>query len=147
MDCIAIFDDVLIPWDRVFIDGGGPAARDVCNQLRPRDGTVAVQTAARTLSSLEFFCGLAMQLADAVGIDNFLHVQEKLGECLLELEIFRGSFYGSEALATETTKRCVVCSSALFSCGKSSGSKGVSKNRGDYPNSRSGRLLLCAEFR
>ena len=101
MDCIAIFDDVLIPWDRVFIDGGGPAARDVCNQLRPRDGTVAVQTAARTLSSLEFFCGLAMQLADAVGIDNFLHVQEKLGECLLELEIFRGSFYGSEALATE----------------------------------------------
>ena len=101
MDCIAVFDDVLVPWDRVFIDGAGPAARDVCNQLRPRDGTVAVQTATRMLSSLEFFCGLAMRLADAVGIDGFLHIQEKLGELLLELEAFRAAYYGAEAMARE----------------------------------------------
>lgn len=101
MDCIAVFDDVLVPWDRVFIDGGGAAARDVCNQLRPRDGTVAVQTGARMLSSLEFFCGLAIRLADAVAIDQFLHVQEKLGDMLLELEAFRAAFYGAEALARE----------------------------------------------
>lgn len=99
MDCIAIFDDVLVPWDRVFIDGGGPAARDVVNQLRPRDGTVAVQTAARMLSNLEFFSGLAMRLADAVGISGFLHLQEKMGELLIELETFRAAFYGAEALA------------------------------------------------
>lgn len=99
MDCIAIFDDVLVPWDRVFIDGGGAAARDVVNQLRPRDGTVAVQTAARMLSNLEFFSGLAMRLADAVGIDGFLHIQEKLGDLLIELETFRAAFYGAEALA------------------------------------------------
>ena len=101
MDCIAVFDDVLVPWERVFIDGGGPAARSVCNQLRPRDGTVAVQTASRMLSSLEFFCGLAMRLADAVGIDGFLHIQEKLGELLIELEAFRAAFYGAEAMAAE----------------------------------------------
>ncbi len=99
MDCIAIFDDVLVPWDRVFMDGGGPGARDVANQLRPRDGTVAVQTATRMLSNLEFFCGLAMRLADAVGIDGFLHLQEKLGELLIELETFQATFYGAEALA------------------------------------------------
>ncbi|MDG2114994.1 MAG: 4-hydroxyphenylacetate 3-hydroxylase N-terminal domain-containing protein, partial [Actinomycetota bacterium] len=99
MDCIAVFDDVLVPWDRVFIDGGGSAARAVCNQLRPRDGTVAVQTSSRMLSSLEFFCGLAMRIADAVAIDGFLHVQEKLGELLIELEAFRAAFYGAEALA------------------------------------------------
>ncbi len=99
MDCIAIFDDVLVPWDRVFIDGASPEARNVCNQLRPRDGTVAVQTAARMLSNLEFYCGLAMRLADAVGISGFLHLQEQLGELLIELETFRSSFYGAEALA------------------------------------------------
>jgi 4-hydroxyphenylacetate 3-monooxygenase oxygenase component len=99
MDCIAIFDDVLVPWERLFIDGASATARDVCNQLRPRDGTVAVQTAARMLSNLEFFCGLAMRLADAVGITGFLHLQEKIGEMLLELEVFRAGFYGSEALA------------------------------------------------
>ncbi|MDH3681381.1 MAG: 4-hydroxyphenylacetate 3-hydroxylase [Acidimicrobiia bacterium] len=101
MDCIAVFDDVLVPWDRVFVDGGGPAAREVCNRIRPRDGTVAVQTSARMLSSLEFLCGLAMRLADAVGIDEFLHVQEKLGELLIELEGFRAAFYGAESLASE----------------------------------------------
>ena len=101
MDCIAIFDDVLVPWERVLVDGGGEAARGVVNELRPRDGTVAVQTAARMLSSLEFFCGLAMRLADAVGIDGYLHIQEKLGEILLELETFRACFYGAEALAKE----------------------------------------------
>ncbi len=99
MDCIAIFDDVLVPWERVFIDGASDAARDVCNQLRPRDGTVAVQTAARMLSNLEFLCGLAMRLADAVGISGFLHLQEKMGEMLIELECFKAAFYGSEAMA------------------------------------------------
>ena len=99
MDCIAVFDDVLVPWDRVFIDGAGPAAAQVVNQLRPRDGIVAVQTAARMLANLEFFCGLAMRLADAVGINGFLHIQEKLGEILRELEIFRACFYGAEAMA------------------------------------------------
>ena len=99
MDCIAVFDDVLIPWERVFIDGGGSGAAEVCNQLRPRDGIVAVQTASRMLANLEFFCGLAMQLGDAVGITGFLHVQEKLGEIIQELEVFRACYYGAEALA------------------------------------------------
>ncbi|MFN0089973.1 MAG: 4-hydroxyphenylacetate 3-hydroxylase family protein [Acidimicrobiales bacterium] len=98
MDCIAVFDDVVVPWERVFIDGT-EAARDVCNSLRPRDGVVAVQTSARMLSNLEFFCGLAMRLADATGVAEFLHIQEKLGEMLTELESFRAAFYGAEALA------------------------------------------------
>ena len=38
-----------------------------------------------------------MRLADAIGITGFLHVQEKLGEMLLELEAFRAGFYGAEA--------------------------------------------------
>jgi 4-hydroxyphenylacetate 3-monooxygenase oxygenase component len=99
MDCIAIFDDVLVPWDRVLVDGGSDVARDICNQLRPRDGTVAVQTCSRMLSQLEFFCGLAMRLADATAVDSFLHVQEKLGELVIELELFRAAYYGGEALA------------------------------------------------
>ena len=100
MDCVAVFDDVLVPWDRVFIDGSD-ASRDICNELRPREGVVAVQTAARMLANLEFFCGLAMRLADATGINGFLHIQEKLGEMLDELELFRACFYGAEALGKE----------------------------------------------
>ena len=99
MDCIAIFDDVVVPWERVFIDGGSSKARDLCNDMPRRGGSVVVQTAARMLSQIEFFCGLAMRLADSTGITGFLHVQEKLGEMLTELELFRAAFYGAEAMA------------------------------------------------
>jgi len=100
MDCIAVFDDVLVPWDRVIIDGG-PGAREVAND--PMNSGVATggQTAARMLSQMEFFCGLGMKVADAVGITGFLHIQEKLGEMLSNLEVARTVFYGAEAMAVE----------------------------------------------
>jgi aromatic ring hydroxylase len=60
-----------------------------------------MQTAARMLSQLEFFCGLAMKLADAIGITGFLHIQEKLGEMLSHMEVARAVFYGSEAMAQQ----------------------------------------------
>ncbi len=100
MDCIAVFDDVLVPWDRVVIDGG-PGSREVANEPGVAGVMITSQTSARMLSQMEFFCGLALRLADAVGITGFLHIQEKLGEMLSNLEIARTVFYGSEALAVE----------------------------------------------
>src|SRR5438094_733206 len=67
-----------------------------------------VQTSARLLSQLEFFCGLAMRLADAIGITGFLHVQEKLGEMLSQMEIARAVFYGAEAMAQRLDNRVWV---------------------------------------
>jgi 4-hydroxyphenylacetate 3-monooxygenase oxygenase component len=99
MDCIAVFDDVLVPWDRVMVDGS-PGSAGIINGLGADFGALLnVQTAARMLSQLEFFCGLAMRVADAIGITGFLHVQEKLGEMLSQMEIARAVFYGSEGLA------------------------------------------------
>src|SRR3984893_1739431 len=90
MDCIAVFEDVLVPWDRVMVEGS-PGSGEI----------LTVQTSARMLSQLEFFCGLAMKLADAIGITGFLHVQEKLGEMLSHMEVARAVFYGSEAMAQQ----------------------------------------------
>jgi 4-hydroxyphenylacetate 3-monooxygenase oxygenase component len=101
MDCIAVFEDVLVPWDRVVIDGG-PGSREVANDAGGGSASVtSYQTSARMLSQMEFFCGLAMKLADAIGITGFLHIQEKLGEMLSNLEVARGVFYGSEAMAVD----------------------------------------------
>ena len=101
MDCIAVFDDVLVPWERVLVSGA-PGSAEIVNTL---GGDVIAQTnlqiAARFLSQMEFFCGLAMKLADTVGITGFLHIQEKLGEMLTHLEVGRSVFYGSEAMAQE----------------------------------------------
>jgi 4-hydroxyphenylacetate 3-monooxygenase oxygenase component len=101
MDCIAVFEDVLVPWDRVLVDGS-PGSGKIINQIGADFGALLnVQIGARMLSQLEFFCGLAMRLADAIGITGFLHVQEKLGEMLSQMEIARAVFYGSEAMATQ----------------------------------------------
>jgi anthranilate 3-monooxygenase (FAD) / 4-hydroxyphenylacetate 3-monooxygenase len=101
MDCIAIFEDVLVPWERVFVDGR-PGSREIVNSLGlERSALTGVQVEARMLSQMEFFCGLAMRLADAIGITEFLHVQEKLGEMLTHLEVARAVYYGSEAMACE----------------------------------------------
>ena len=100
MDCIAIFEDVLVPWDRIFVDGR-PGSREIVNGLGFERGSVTnLQVEARMLSQMEFFCGLAMKLADAIGITEFLHVQEKLGEMLTHLEVARAVYYGAEAMAT-----------------------------------------------
>jgi anthranilate 3-monooxygenase (FAD) / 4-hydroxyphenylacetate 3-monooxygenase len=99
MDCIAVFDDVLVPWDRVMVDGS-PGSAEIINTLGADFGALLnMQTAARMLSQLEFFSGLAMKVADAIGITGFLHVQEKLGEMLSHMEVARAVFYGSEAMA------------------------------------------------
>jgi anthranilate 3-monooxygenase (FAD) / 4-hydroxyphenylacetate 3-monooxygenase len=101
MDCIAIFDDVVVPWNRVMVDGS-PGSAAVINAMPadPRSG-ILNQTSARLLSSMEFLCGLATKVADAIGITGFLHVQEKLGEMLSWLEMMRAVFYGAEAMANE----------------------------------------------
>lgn len=101
MDCIAIFDDVLVPWDRVIIDGS-PGSGKVTNAIRHHPGGCGLlQTSSRVLSSMEFMAGLAMEVADAIGITGFLHVQEKLGEMLLELEMAKAMYFGSTAMASE----------------------------------------------
>jgi aromatic ring hydroxylase len=99
MDCIAIFEDVLVPWERVMVDGR-PGSAEIINSMgADYNALLNVQTSARMLSQLEFFCGLGMKVADAIGITGFLHVQEKLGEMLSQMEIARAVFYGAEAMA------------------------------------------------
>ena len=50
MDCIAIFEDVLVPWERVFVDGR-PGSREIVNALGlDRSALTGVQVEARMLS-------------------------------------------------------------------------------------------------
>src|SRR5205814_6802293 len=89
------------PWDRIMVDGSAGSG-DIVNALGADFGALLnVQTSARLLSQLEFFCGLAMKVADAIGITGFLHIQEKLGEMLSHMEVARAVFYGSEAMAQQ----------------------------------------------
>ncbi len=79
MDCMAIFDDVLIPWDRVF-------AFDDVELGNKNLGRVLVwrqymqQVAVKNIAKLDFMLGITYKIADAIGINVYSHVQEKISE-------------------------------------------------------------------
>ncbi|WP_091743231.1 4-hydroxyphenylacetate 3-hydroxylase family protein [Phenylobacterium immobile] len=101
MDCVAVFDDVLVPWDRIVVDGSpGSAAVVNGSPLDPRS-SVIVQTSSRQLASLELLCGVAQRVSEAIGITGFLHIQEKLGQMLVQLEQVKTAYFAADAMAVE----------------------------------------------
>jgi len=94
-DSLLIFDRVLVPWDRVFV------YRDValCNAVFPDSALrnhTAHQTNTRALVKLQFAVGLAVAVARAIKADQFLHVQQMLGECLGYIEMVKSALVRSE---------------------------------------------------
>jgi 4-hydroxyphenylacetate 3-monooxygenase oxygenase component len=98
MDCVVIFDDVLVPWERVFIN----ANAKLYNTLMPTIGTMAHtghQIAVKNIAKGEFLIGVAQRIVETIGIGSFLHVQEKMGELITYLETIKACVYAAEAQA------------------------------------------------
>jgi 4-hydroxyphenylacetate 3-monooxygenase oxygenase component len=76
-DAFCIFDDVLVPWDRVFIDGDVP----IYNSMRETGYAISMttQSTIRALTKLEFAYGLASRMAELIG-DYSPATTEMLGE-------------------------------------------------------------------
>ncbi|WP_454116924.1 4-hydroxyphenylacetate 3-hydroxylase C-terminal domain-containing protein [Microbacterium aurum] len=78
-DALVIFDDVLVPWDRVFID------RDV-TKVREQFFTTGAhalgnwQAQTRFTTKLKFIAAVARKITQVNGTDRIPGVQEKLGE-------------------------------------------------------------------
>jgi 4-hydroxyphenylacetate 3-monooxygenase len=98
-DAMVIFDNVLVPWDRVFIH------RDVemCNGLYNRTGVmpqVMHQFSVKNLSKAEFMMALAFAMAHATKIDAHLHVQGMLAELIQFTEFVHACLRACEADAS-----------------------------------------------
>jgi anthranilate 3-monooxygenase (FAD) / 4-hydroxyphenylacetate 3-monooxygenase len=94
-DALVVFEDVLVPWERVFL------YRDVTlgNALYPDTNLrqhTAHQTAVRGLVKMQLAVGVAMAVARAVKADTFLHVQELLGECVAYIELVKSCIVRAE---------------------------------------------------
>jgi len=76
-DAFCIFDDVLVPWERVFIDGDVA----IYNSLRETGYAIGMttQSTIRALTKLEFAYGLASRMAELIG-DRSPATTEMLGE-------------------------------------------------------------------
>jgi 4-hydroxyphenylacetate 3-monooxygenase len=88
LDAVVLFDDVLVPWERVFL------YRDVtaCNQAYAATGAVAHmshQVVCKNIAKAEFILGLASLMIDAIGIETFQHIHEKTAEIWVALETMK----------------------------------------------------------
>ncbi|MBN2910046.1 4-hydroxyphenylacetate 3-hydroxylase [Polycladomyces sp. WAk] len=88
MDAVVVFDDALIPWERVFIQDD-PEAVWVLRQDPVATALSQQPTVVRLLSKLEFIAAIGHELAQTIGAHRFLHVQEKLGELMIQVETIR----------------------------------------------------------
>ena len=96
MDCIVFFDDVLVPWERVFLLGDV----DMCNNygIATQSTTHSgYQVVNRCAVKTEFILGLAQLMADTLGSGELQHVQERIAEIIIHLETLKACMRASEA--------------------------------------------------
>jgi 4-hydroxyphenylacetate 3-monooxygenase len=96
IDAVVVFDDVRVPWDRVFMLGHP----ELCNSFYTDTGAVAHMThqvTARTTAKTETFLGLTSLMTEAIGIEQFSHIQEDVAEIAVMLSILRALVRAAEA--------------------------------------------------
>ena len=96
MDALAIFDDVLIPWERVFIYDDVELANMTVQKVTLWRQYMQ-QVAVKSIAKLEFILGIVHGITEAIGIGGYSHVQEKNAEVIDTLETVRAYMRAAEA--------------------------------------------------
>jgi len=94
-DALLVFDDVFVPWERVFVD------RDVAGLRTQFFETGAhvlgnSQAQIRLVTKLKFLLGVARKVTQVNGIDRFPQVQENLGELAAMAALVEGATLAAE---------------------------------------------------
>jgi 4-hydroxyphenylacetate 3-monooxygenase len=96
MDCVVFFDDVLVPWERVFLLG------DV--ELLNRTGVEtnfsahsAHQGAVKNLAKCEFVLGVALLMTETLGNAQVPHTESYVGELMLTTSLMKACLRAAEA--------------------------------------------------
>jgi 4-hydroxyphenylacetate 3-monooxygenase len=96
MDSVAVFDDVVVPWERVFLKGD----ITLCNKLfreTPAFLHGIHQFTAKNLAKAEFILGVASLLAESIGRTELPVYQQMLGEVVDAVETERAYLRAAEA--------------------------------------------------
>ena len=97
-DAVVVFDDVLVPWERVFIMED-PEKANRASEATDAIVFMAHQATVREAAKTEFVAGLVTLVAETIGADQFPQVQEKISEILLTAETMKAFIAASEANA------------------------------------------------
>jgi 4-hydroxyphenylacetate 3-monooxygenase len=95
-DCIVYFDDVKVPWERVFVHGSVKMAADQW-YATPAHVYQNYQCQIRLMVKLRFLVGLARRIAEANDIVQFPPVRETLGYLAAQAAMVESFVVGMES--------------------------------------------------
>ena len=96
MDSVVFFDDVFVPWERVFLLGNV----ELCNGYAAgtqSDTHTGHQVLTRCVVKAEFMLGLADLIVDTLGSGTIPHVQEQVAELITQRDMLRSCLRAAEA--------------------------------------------------
>ena len=100
IDAYVLFENVFVPWERVFVFKDVNLSNAFFDKTYARHHS-GHQDIVRAQSKAEFLVGVAIKLAEGLGLSGFINIQEKLGEMISYLELVKGAILLSEETAEE----------------------------------------------
>jgi 4-hydroxyphenylacetate 3-monooxygenase len=100
MDTMIIFDNVLVPWERVFFYH----RQDIAHQLFLRSSFTPLtlhQVIIRQITKTEFILGLAQKMVATLNLSEYQHIQGKISEIIIGLETMKALLDRAELHASE----------------------------------------------
>ncbi|WPK13515.1 4-hydroxyphenylacetate 3-monooxygenase, oxygenase component [Lysinibacillus louembei] len=98
MDAIVVFDDVVVPWKRVFYYEN----LEVANQFVNVSGFQAYtlhQVLTRQIVKTEFVLGVVQSIVNTINIGDYPHIQQKVVDIIVTLETMKALLLKSESEA------------------------------------------------
>ena len=98
MDTIVVFDDVTVPWDRVFALGDV----NICNRAYVESNAqihMTHQVVAKNIVKTEFVLGVLELMVQTINIGQYQHIHEKMSEVIIALEAMKAFLIAAEANA------------------------------------------------
>lgn len=95
MDAIVVFDDVVVPWERVFYYENNEVANNFMNVSGFQAYTLH-QVLSRQIAKTEFVLGVVQSIVNTINIGEYQHVQQKVVEIIVTLETMKALLLKSE---------------------------------------------------
>ncbi|WP_404406329.1 4-hydroxyphenylacetate 3-monooxygenase, oxygenase component [Jeotgalibacillus malaysiensis] len=95
MDAIVLFDNVLVPWDRVFLHGSPIVKNLLYSQSHIFEHT-AHQVVSKNVIKTTFILGVIQSIIDSINISEYQHIREKFSEVAIALEAMKSFLVQSE---------------------------------------------------
>ena len=95
MDALVVFEDVLVPWERVFLYNNIELVNGLFRDTHAMPHLMH-QFSTRMLAKSEFVLGVAILIAETIAVDGFPQVQERLAEIINDVEMLRACIDSAE---------------------------------------------------